>query len=168
MPPAESVYSLSSLYKENQPWLRGWLYSRVGCSEAAADLAQDTFVRLLKTGKLPPQTESRRFLTRIAKGLMIDRYRRQQIEQAYLESLSQRPEPCVPGPEMHHAIIETLVEIDSLLDGLPGKVSQALLMRQLEGLSYAVIARELQVSVSSVEKYVARGLAACCLALEDA
>ncbi len=167
MPPADTACPISSLYKDNQPWLRGWLYTRVGCSEAAADLAHDTFLRLLKTGNLPPYGESRRYLVRIAKGLMIDRFRRQKIEEAYLESLSQLPEASAPGPETHHAIIETLMEIDALLDGLPSKVRRALLLRQLDGLSYAAIARELSVSISSVEKYVARGLAACCLALEQ-
>lgn len=98
---------------------------------------------------------------------MIDRFRRQKIEEAHLESLSQLPEASAPGPETHHAIIETLMEIDALLDGLPAKVRRALLLRQLDGLSYAAIARELSVSISSVEKYVARGLAACCLALEQ-
>lgn len=166
MSTAEFSCAINCLYQENQPWLRGWLYSRVGCSEAAADLAQDTFLRLLRNGKVPPQEESRRFLTQIAKGLMIDSYRRQQIEQAYLESLGNMPEPYTPGPETHHAIIETLVEIDRLLDSLPNKVRQALLLRQLEGLSYAAIAKELHVSVSSVEKYVAQGLTACCLALD--
>ncbi|MFW5823617.1 MAG: sigma-70 family RNA polymerase sigma factor [Marinobacter sp.] len=167
MPPANVVCNMNSLYRENQSWLRGWLYSRLGCSEAAADLAQDTFLRLLKTGNHPPEGESRRYLTRIAKGLMIDAYRRQKIEEAYLESLSQLPEASAPDPARHHAIIETLLEIDILLDGLPDKVRTALLLRQLDGLSYAAIARQLSVSVSSVEKYVARGLAACCLALEQ-
>lgn len=168
MSTSDAAGRLNTLYKENQPWLRCWLYSRVGCSQMAADLAQDTFLRLLKSGKVPPETESRRFLTRIAKGLMIDGYRRQQIEQAYLESLSHMQENFTPGPETHHAIIETLTEIDYMLDGLPRNVRQALLMRQLEGYSYAAIARTLDVSVSSVEKYVARGLAACCLSLEAA
>ena len=163
---ADFSYSINSLYRNSQPWLRGWLYSRIGCSETAADLAQDTFLRLLRTGQVPPETESRRYLAQIAKGLMIDSYRRQQIEQAYLESLGDMPEPYTPGPETHHAIIETLVEIDRLLDSLPNKVRQALLLRQLEGLSYAAIAKELLVSVSSVEKYVAQGLTACCLALD--
>jgi len=164
MPPADIACSISSLYRENQSWLRGWLYSRLGCSEAAADLAQDTFLRLLKTGNLPPSGESRRFLTRIAKGLMIDRFRRHKIEEAYLESLSRMPEAFAPGPETRHAVVETLIELDTLLDGLPDKVRKALLLRQLDGHSYAKIARQLSVSVSSVEKYVARGLAACCLA----
>lgn len=167
MPPAATACTLHSLYRDNQPWLRGWLYSRLGCSETAADLAQDTFLRLLKTGNQPPAGQSRRYLTRIAKGLMIDAYRRQKIEEAYLESLSQLPEAAAPDPGSQHAIIETLMEIDALLDGLPDKVRKALLLRQLDGLSYAAIAGQLSVSVSSVEKYVARGLAACCLALEQ-
>jgi len=164
---AEAYQQTETLYRAHHGWLRGWLRQRLGCAEAAADLAHDTFVRLLKTGNLPPYGESRRFLRRIAKGLMIDRFRRQQIEQAYLESLSHLPVASVPGPETHHAIIETLLEIEALLDGLPDKVRRALLLRQLDGLSYAAIARELSVSVSSVEKYVARGLAACCRALES-
>lgn len=58
MPPADIAYFMSNLYRENQPWLRGWLYTRVGCSEAAADLARDTFLRLLKAGNLPPSGHS--------------------------------------------------------------------------------------------------------------
>ncbi|MDX1588308.1 MAG: sigma-70 family RNA polymerase sigma factor [Oleiphilaceae bacterium] len=166
MPTANDTCPMGALYLENQPWLRGWLYRRLGCSDAAADLAQDTFLRLLRTNGLPPAEESRRFLTRVAKGLMIDRFRRQKVEEAYLESLSQLPEAASSGPETHHAIIETLLEIDTLLDGLPGRVRRALLLRQLDGLSYAAIAVELSVSVSSVEKYVARGLATCATALE--
>jgi RNA polymerase sigma-70 factor (ECF subfamily) len=38
-------------------------------------------------------------------------------------------------------------------------------MRQLEGKSYKEIAFELEVSVSSVEKYVAKGLQGCMLAM---
>jgi len=167
MPPVDFACPVRHLYIENQPWLRGWLYKRLGCSETAADLAQDTFLRMLKTDNVPPAGESRRFLVRIAKGLMIDRFRRQKIEEAYLESLSELPEPAIPGPETHHAIIETLLEIDALLDGLPDRVRRALLLRQLDGLSYAAIAERLSVSVSSVEKYVARGLLACCAALES-
>jgi RNA polymerase sigma-70 factor (ECF subfamily) len=163
---SQSHDAITALYAEHSHWVHRFLRRRLDCPEAAADLAQDTFVRLLKTGNVPPSGESRRFLTRIAKGLMIDRFRRQKIEDAYLESLRQFPEAGAPGPETRHAIIETLTEIDGLLDGLPEKVRKALLLRQLDGLSYAAIARELAVSVSSVEKYVARGLAACCVTLE--
>ena len=35
------------LYSDHHPWLLGWLRSRLGCSQQAADFAQDTFVRIL-------------------------------------------------------------------------------------------------------------------------
>lgn len=54
--------------------------------------------------------------------------------------------------------------IDRLLHGLPVNVRRALLMRRLDGMSYRDIAEQLDVSVSSVEKYVARALQACMLA----
>ena len=42
-----SQQSLQQLYLEHSGWLNGWLRKRMGCTENAADLAQDTFVRLL-------------------------------------------------------------------------------------------------------------------------
>lgn len=160
-----SSTSLESLYKKHHGWLHGWLRSRLGCTHSAADLAHDTYMRMLVTGNLPAVDDSRRYLVRIAKGLMIDLYRRRRIEAAYLDTLSGLSEPEVPDVETRQMIIESLVEIDAMLDSLPARMRQALLLRQLDGLSYKDIARQLGVSVSSVEKYVAQGLAACYRAL---
>lgn len=44
MPPQ----SLETLYADHHGWLRGWLGRRLGNSSDAADLAQDTFLRLLR------------------------------------------------------------------------------------------------------------------------
>lgn len=158
--------TLELIYRDHHGWLHDWLRRRLNCSDTAADLAHDTYLRLLVKGSVPPADESRRYLTRIAKGLVIDRYRRRQIEAAYLETLRHLPEPQVPGAETRQTIIESLVEIDTMLNRLPSKVRKALLLRQLDGMSYKSIATELGVSVSSVEKYVARGLTACYLYLE--
>ncbi|KDE40842.1 Sigma factor, ECF subfamily [Nitrincola lacisaponensis] len=53
------------------------------------------------------------------------------------------------------------MEIDTLLRSLPDKVRQAFIYRQLDHLSYKDIAERLSVSVSSVEKYVAKALQVC-------
>ena len=45
--------SLHRLYRENHGWLQGWLRKRLGDREHAADVAQDTFVRLLVSGRMP-------------------------------------------------------------------------------------------------------------------
>ena len=152
--------SIATMFKEHHGWLRSFITRRVSCPEVGADLAQETYPRLLTSGRLPEPDDSRRYLTHIAKGLVIDLYRRRRIETAYLEQLQQEPEPVDVSPEERIQMVEALVEIDTLLHGLPNRVRQALLLRQLEGLSYKQIASRMQVSVSSVEKYVARALKA--------
>ncbi|MGH8817826.1 MAG: sigma factor-like helix-turn-helix DNA-binding protein, partial [Achromobacter pestifer] len=57
--------------------------------------------------------------------------------------------------------------IDTILHKLPAKVRMALLLCKLDGLGYQEIAKRLNVSVSSVEKYVAAALLACYQALYD-
>ncbi|WP_052081186.1 sigma-70 family RNA polymerase sigma factor [Pseudomonas sp. ML96] len=152
---------LDALYRDHHGWLQGWLRKRLGDRERAADLAQDTFLRLLVTRRMPELSEGRRYLAQIARNLVIDQWRRQRIEQAYLDTLAALPEPETPSLETHAMIIETLLQIDAMLDAMPSKVREAFMLAQFEGLGYAEIAERLQVSVSSVQKYMIRAIAAC-------
>lgn len=157
-----------TLYRHHQPWLTSWLRHRLGCRHRAEDLSQDTFLRLLARPDLMARAEIRPLLTTIAKGLMIDQYRRAALERAYHEALAALPPAYSPSAEEQLALLETLVEIDRLLDGLPGLVRRAFLMSQLDGMTYPDIARELGISVSSVQKYMARALKACYAVRYDA
>lgn len=152
---------LHRLYRDHHGWLQGWLRKRLGDREHAADVAQDTFLRLLVSGRFPGHLESRSYLTQIARNLVIDQWRRQRIEQAYLDSIASLPEPQSPSLETRAIIIETLLQIDAMLDGMPTKVREAFLLSQFEGLTYEQIAERLQVSLSSVQKYMTRAIQAC-------
>jgi len=44
---------LHHLYQDHHGWLQGWLRKRLGDREHAADVAQDTFLRLLLSGRFP-------------------------------------------------------------------------------------------------------------------
>ena len=48
-----------------------------------------------------------------------------------------------------------------MLDSMPAKVREAFLLSQFEGLTYSQIAERLEVSVSSVQKYMLRAITAC-------
>ncbi|ERO64289.1 RNA polymerase sigma factor [Pseudomonas piscis] len=152
---------LDSLYRNHHNWLQDWLRRRLGDRERAADIAQDTFLRLLVQRRLPEQGEGRRYLAQIARNLVIDQWRRQRIKQAYLESLAAMAEPESPSLETRAIVIETLMQIDAMLDSMPTKVRKAFLLSQFEGLTYAQIAERLGVSVSSVQKYMLRAITAC-------
>ncbi|WAE52577.1 sigma-70 family RNA polymerase sigma factor [Stutzerimonas frequens] len=159
---------LHRLYADHHGWLNGWLRRQLGCNQRAADLAQDTFVRVLsKDQDMAAIREPRAYLHTIAKGLLINHWRRRQIEQAYLEALALQPEPVVPSPESQALIVETLLQIDAMLMRLPTRVRSAFLMSQLHGMTYAAIASELGVSERMVKKYMSQAMLHCLMLVED-
>jgi RNA polymerase sigma factor (sigma-70 family) len=105
--------------------------------------------------------EPRAYLTIIAKRLVANLYRRRALEQAYLDSLAMMPELAIPSAEHKLIILETLQQIDQMLDGLPAKVRAAFLLAQLEGMTYAEIATQLKVSERSVKRYMVQAMAQC-------
>lgn len=163
---------LHQLYSAHHGWLTAWLRRRLGCSHNAADFAQDTFMRLLVAERadcLPSDLhEPRHFLVTVAKRVMVDHFRRRALEQAYLQALVQQPHAEDISPETRLLMVETLLALDAMLDGLGSKVKQAFLLSQLEGLGYAEIAQRLEVSVSSVTKYMAKATEHCLLFALDA
>ncbi|GBL57488.1 ECF subfamily RNA polymerase sigma-24 factor [Pseudomonas citronellolis] len=58
-------------------------------------------------------------------------------------------------------MLESLIRIDRLLDRLKPKVRQAFIWAQLEGLTCPQIAQRLEVSLATVERYLATALRAC-------
>lgn len=157
--------SVEGLYLVHRRWLTEWLRSRLGCPDNAADLAQDTFMRLLTAREVKPIREPRAFLTTVAKRVLFNHYRRQDLERAYLEALSQMPEPLAPSEEHRAIILQTLLELDALLDGLPVLVKRAFLLAQVDGLGYQDIADELGISLATVKRYLHKAAMRCYFAL---
>lgn len=161
MPPDQR---LSVLYREHRSWLENWLRHRVGNSWDAADLSQDTFLRVLSSAqKLEELREPRAYLLTVGKRLLSNFYSRRSLEAAYLEALAQLPEECVPSPEQRWLLLETLQALDELLDGLPPLVRRAFLWSQLHGLGYREIAERLDVSERTVKRYMAQAYEHCLL-----
>lgn len=159
--PQDAVHHL---YNDHQSWLTGWLRHKVGNAYDAADLVQDTFVRVLRhRAELATVREPRAYLTTIAKRLLLNHYRRKSLELAYQEALSARPEPVAASPEQQLLILEALYEIDAALDTLPSRARQAFLLVQLEHLSYEEVSHRLHVSVRTVQRYIVQGYEQCLL-----
>lgn len=152
--------SIETLYGDHHGWLQGWLRRRVGNTSDAADLAHDTFVRVL--GRRPGTLrEPRAYLATIANGLLVSHWRRRALEQAWLDVLASQPEPIAPSPEERSLILETLEEIARLIDGLPARVREVFLLSQIDGLNYPQIAQAMGISVNVVQKAMTRAMAHC-------
>lgn len=92
---------------------------------------------------------------------MIDLFRRRAVEAAYYVRLAAMESPVEISPETRVLFLETLGRIDRSLEGLNPKARTAFLLSRLEGLTYVQIAERLQVSTSSVEKYMAAAMRHC-------
>lgn len=154
-------FAVQTLYSNHHGWLHTWLRSRLGNAADAADLAQDTFVRLLQRTERLELKSPRAFLRTIAQGLVIDHWRREEIERAYLESIAHLPPAQAPDTEAQALILELLEAIARMLEGLKPKVRRAFLLAQCEGLTYKQIAEQMGISLRSVERYVADALYHC-------
>ncbi|BDB16820.1 RNA polymerase sigma factor [Pseudomonas sp. CYM-20-01] len=129
----------------------------------AADVTHDTFVRILGGRHAAQIVEPRDYLATIARGLVIDRYRRHAIEQAYKQTLAERPEAITISEEDKAIIIETLVAVDKALSALGERARRIFMLSQVEGLTYQQIADQLQVSLTTVKKHMIRALTECAL-----
>lgn len=159
--------TIEHLYSDHHGWLHGWLRRKLGNACDAADLAQDTFLRIMTSRRQPGEWsgEPRALLTHIAKGLVIDHWRRQDVERAYLDALACLPEPEAPSPEVRLLVLEALYRVEAMLRSLPVRTRDIFLLSQLDGLTYQQIADRLGTSLITVKRHMRSAFSAC-LALD--
>jgi RNA polymerase sigma factor (sigma-70 family) len=126
----------------------------------AEDLVQEALMRLVRS---PTQVEhAEAYVLRIASNLLRDRFRRDRSHHAGLhepldDTLYELPSE-EPGTDDVYASRERLERLLSALDELSPRCRQVFLLQRYEGMTYTAIARQLQVSVSAVEKHMMHAL----------
>jgi RNA polymerase sigma factor (sigma-70 family) len=160
---AHRAISLTASFQEHYADLLRFLNRRLGCAERAADVAQDTYLRLAGLDSAArPIEDNRAFVFRIAGNLAIDSLRRDG------RLARQRADEDLPSlideSPSHEAVVlsrECLHSLDNLLNELPANARQALLCNRVDGMTHAEIAALLGVSESMVAKYIAQALRHC-------
>lgn len=136
------------------PSLFRYLQRLTGDEDVAEDLAQETFVRLLR--QKIPEDEIRPWIFTVAMNLVRDRARKSERR---LRLLSTAPELVTrpPLPDEQTERNERIGRVRGVLDRLPERDRQLLLMRE-EGFKYEEIARVIGVAPASVGTLIARAL----------
>lgn len=157
----DAVADIAGLYAAHGGWLRDWLRRHTRCPQRAADLAQDTFCRLLERRPAMPD-DARPYLATVARRLLVDDIRTREVERAYLDILAdQQGGTDYLTPERIAAAVELLAGILRLLEGLPALTRQAFLLRRLDGLAHVEIAAALLISERTVKRHIAAAYAHC-------
>ncbi|HAB64006.1 MAG TPA: RNA polymerase subunit sigma [Pseudomonas sp.] len=156
---------VGSLYRDHRDWLLNWLRRHQACPHRAEDLSQDTFLRLLKRDHIGDLREPRTLLATIARGLLIDHFRRSALERTYLDELALQPEDTQPSAEDQLQVLQALREVNLMLGALSANARAAFFYNRLDGLTHAEIASRLGVSVPRVRQYLAQALRQCYIAV---
>lgn len=157
---------IAGLVSEHGVPLEKYLARKLDSPEDAAELAQEAYMRLHRLEQPENLNNARAFLFQVATNLAVDQLRRRQLHFKFLKSeksLSAHGEPldinaAAASPEQILGARQKLDAINQALEELPFKVKQAFLLHRQNGLPYSAIAKEMGVSVSSVEKYILQAL----------
>ena len=133
----------------------------------AEDVVQTAFIRY--TESTAPVLNPRAFLYKVCANIAIDQIRRRDVQNGYARSVAEiEPESVGEiGPERQLEARQRLDIISRALCVMPDKRRKLLMMSRFDGLSYAEIARRVNLSETVVRKHIAKALAGCLCALQN-
>jgi len=156
----DSIADFFTLYQRE---LLSFVRRRVDCPDAADDILQDTYLRFAGYRSDSTIENPRAFLYRIAANLSADHLRaRQRHPSESIESIeAELPADSRQVPE---TIVEQQQQMDRLyqaLNELSPLCREIFILSRFDGLTHVQIARQLNVSVSWVEKNIVQALRHC-------
>ena len=141
--------------------LRGFLLRRLrGQTQFSEDIRQEIYLRMLRFTDTEIVREPRAYLYRVARNVLHDRQLVWARERATFDSSVE--DPCNQGvTEDETTNLDKARDVERILAQLPPLYRAVLLQRTTKGLSYSEIAKELDISVHTVKKYLRLALMQC-------
>ncbi|CAM3782717.1 RNA polymerase sigma-70 factor, ECF subfamily [Ectopseudomonas alcaliphila] len=154
--------TFSSVYRSVHAELTHFFRKRLESQADAADLAQDAFAQWLGWRDRNGVEQPRAFLFHIARNLLRDHWRRQQ-RQGQIEPLEVIADTAAvqPSPLERLDQQQRLRQLARVLEDLPPRRREALILHRFEGLSQNQVAARMGISLSMVEKHIAAALLHC-------
>lgn len=155
------------------PAFRGTLLSffsrRLREKATAEDLVQQVFERLVQRGDLASIEKIRGYVYRVAENVLADHMRAAAVRHGRAHDLFD--EAIHAGidfsPEYILTKRERLARVMAVLQALPERTRIIFVLRRVEGWRYQEIAKHCDISVSAVEKHVARAVAELAASEDD-
>jgi RNA polymerase sigma-70 factor (ECF subfamily) len=125
------------------------------------DILQETFIKVLNSDAQQQIKSPKGYLFVVSRNLVLKKLMQQskeihtEIDEALVESDIDNP----VEKELHQKL--KFERFSQILNSLPEQHRRAILLRKLYCLSHKEIAKKMNISVSSVEKNIAKGLKQC-------
>jgi len=156
----ESRRGLASAASSLRGSLLGFFRRRVPDPAEAEDLVQDVFTRIVARDSTEPVEHLGGYVFQVAQSVLADRGRRRVVRfaQAHVPFDNDQHADADFDPARILAGKEDLRRVTAALLSLPERTRTVFVLNRLEGRKYREIADQLGISVSAVEKHIARAI----------
>lgn len=155
---------VSSAFQENSSLLKRFLSRFFADHQDVEDVAQEAFLRAYVAEQSKEIDQPKAYLFRIAKNVAMTKLTKKSRQISHLINLSSE---AMDSPEFSASAGEEVEAMEILgsyceaVAALPEKCREVFLLRKVHGLSHQEIADRMSLSISSVEKYLSKGVLDC-------
>jgi RNA polymerase sigma-70 factor (ECF subfamily) len=136
--------------------LRRFVRARVASRQDAEDVIQEAYLRVLRYSAQNVVENREQLLFSAARNLAIDTQRRGKVRQKTAIELAVLAPMQWPASDEVVDTEQRLARVEAAIAALPSRCREVFLMHRIDGLSYSEIAAQRGISVSTVEKHIAR------------
>lgn len=156
-----AIASFDTFYRSENKRILHFFAKRVGW-EAAPDLMQDAFTKVLRSGAFERIDNPSAYLTRTARNLLIERARQRMRKQSVMFPLDEgRDAPIAPEQAWQIEATDLQRVYRQALRAMPQRTRRIFLMHRLRNMTYREIAEHFGISDQGVEYHMMRALVRC-------
>lgn len=154
---AVAALDFQALFDATTPLLIRVAWRITGSEESAEDIVQDSFIRMLeKKIPFPSQDDAKYWLIRVVKNAALNYAKRKGREAKAYERYLRDVNDGTPSPEDEAMVKEDAETMRALLERLPEKYREVLVLKEYAELNYKEIGRVLGITEGNVKVRVFR------------
>jgi RNA polymerase sigma-70 factor (ECF subfamily) len=151
---------LDGLFRSEAPRLLRFFRRKTGNGDMAADMVQETFLRLAGLDHSDFRNPAA-YLQRIARNLLIDRAKRAETRLLahHVPFDEHIDSPVAPDQMQLIEARDTLSQFEQAIVGMTPKSAEIFLLHRVDGLTYDEIRERMGLSLGAIEYHIMRALA---------
>lgn len=155
--------TVEELYLRHHDALRRFLTRLLRCEEAAAEVAQDAYLRLIRYEPRRLMDNPKAYLFQVAANAARDRLARDRVKDKHVDDRPNAEAIACPRPDAEAVALgrERMGILIEAIDELPTRCREVFLLSRFDGLSNGEIAERLGISRNMVEKHVIKAMVRC-------
>ncbi|MBU2887104.1 RNA polymerase sigma factor [Gilvimarinus agarilyticus] len=132
-------------------------------SQDVDDLVQEVYVKVIERGGLSDVRAPKAFLCKVARNLAINEKNRSgvRLNDSIESAINDHNTPTTIELDEQAEQHQRFIHFCDAINRLPAQCRRIFIMKKIEGISNSDIARQLNISVGTVDKHLAKGMIEC-------